>query len=87
MAERATVVGRPTLRGSNDHGAVASVREGMTRSDPASVSGFGRYVLFPNVDTSTAIATIGGDPTGSKVVPIAAGQLSLIAISFVFIGP
>jgi len=47
----------------------------------------GRYVLFPNVDATTATATIGGDPTGTKAVPIEAGKLSLVAISFVFIGP
>jgi hypothetical protein len=44
----------------------------------------GRYVLFPNVDVAASTATVMGDPQGPKTVPIAAGKISLVVISFVF---
>lgn len=63
----------------------------QTASDDASPGDFvwaagdsGRYVLFPNVDPAQATATV-TDPSGAQVVPIAAGKLTLVAVSFVFI--
>lgn len=45
----------------------------------------GRYVLFPNVDVSSPTITLGGDLSGPHSIPVAAGKLSLVAISFVFL--
>ncbi|HSK03421.1 MAG TPA: hypothetical protein VK932_19350 [Kofleriaceae bacterium] len=45
----------------------------------------GRYVLFPNVDASSPTATLGGDLSGPHTIPVAAGQLTLVAISFFFL--
>jgi hypothetical protein len=48
----------------------------------------GRYVLFPNVDVADSSVTITGDlMSGPRAAPIAPGTLSLVAISFVFVGP
>lgn len=48
----------------------------------------GRYVLFPNVTVAGSFATVTGDlMTGPRMVPVAAGKLTLFAMSFVFIGP
>lgn len=44
----------------------------------------GRYVLFPNVDVSRATIELRGDPSGPHTIPVAAGQLTLAAIFFVF---
>ncbi len=43
----------------------------------------GRYTLFPNV-TPSANVQLAGDPLGPRPIPAIAGQLSLVAISFVF---
>jgi hypothetical protein len=44
----------------------------------------GRYVLFPNVDVSSPTVTLLGDvTTGPHEIPVAAGQLTLVAIVFV----
>ncbi len=45
----------------------------------------GRYVLFPNVDASGPTATLGGDLSGPHTIPVAAGQLTLVGISFFFL--
>ena len=45
----------------------------------------GRYVLFPNVDVSSPTITLGGDTSGPHTIPVAAGKLTLVAISFVFL--
>ncbi|HWO18549.1 MAG TPA: hypothetical protein VNO30_07220 [Kofleriaceae bacterium] len=44
----------------------------------------GRYVLFPNVDVSSPTIELGGDPRGPHTLPVAAGQLTLAAIFFVY---
>ena len=44
----------------------------------------GRYVLFPNVDVSSPTIELSGDPRGSHTLPVAAGQLTIAAIFFVF---
>ncbi len=43
----------------------------------------GRYVLFPNVTPASSVM-LSGDPLGPRPIPAVAGQLSLVAISFVF---
>lgn len=69
-----------TTQAGNDDGGGAVV----TWTDGDS----GRYVLFPNVDPVGAVATISGDlASGPHNVPVAAGKLSLVAISFVLVGP
>ena len=45
----------------------------------------GRYVLFPNVDASSATVALGGDPSGPHAIPVAPGALTLAAIFFVFL--
>jgi hypothetical protein len=45
----------------------------------------GRYVLFPNVDASSPTVTLDGDYAGPHIIPVAAGQLTLAAISFFFL--
>lgn len=45
----------------------------------------GRYVLFPNVTPSATGVQLGGDPLGPRTVPAVAGQVSLVAIAFVFL--
>jgi hypothetical protein len=45
----------------------------------------GRYVLFPNVDVSSPTITLGGDTSGPHLIPVMAGKLTLVAISFVFL--
>jgi hypothetical protein len=48
----------------------------------------GRYVLFPNVVVTGSTATVTGDlMTGPRIVPVAAGKLTLFVMSFVFVGP
>jgi len=44
----------------------------------------GRYVLFPNVDVTQPTGTI-RDPLASHVVPLVAGKLTMVAVSFIFI--
>lgn len=44
----------------------------------------GRYVVFPNVDVTQATGTI-KTPMSNVSVPLAAGKLTLVAVSFVFI--
>ena len=43
----------------------------------------GRYVLFPNVAPSSSVQ-LTGDPLGPRPIPAVAGQVSLVAINFVF---
>ena len=45
----------------------------------------GRYVLFPNVDASSPTVTLTGDLSGPHTIPVLAGKLTLVAISFVFL--
>jgi hypothetical protein len=45
----------------------------------------GRYVLFPNVDVSSPTITLTGDLSGPHTIPVMAGKLTLVAISFVFL--
>lgn len=43
----------------------------------------GRYVLFPNVAPSSSVQ-LSGDPLGPRPIPAVAGEVSLVAINFVF---
>jgi hypothetical protein len=45
----------------------------------------GRYVLFPNVDVSSPTITLDGDTSGPHTIPVIAGKLTLVAISFFFL--
>jgi hypothetical protein len=44
----------------------------------------GRYVLFPNIDVAQPTGTVTA-ADGTHIVPLVAGQLTMLAISFVFI--
>ena len=50
-----------------------------------SVSDSGRYILFPNVDVTQATGTITGDRLGPVVIPLAAGKLTVIAVTVIFV--
>jgi hypothetical protein len=41
-------------------------------------------VLFPNADAAQLTATLGCDTSGPHTIPFAVGELTLVAISFVF---
>jgi hypothetical protein len=45
----------------------------------------GRYVLFPNVVVAGPTLTLSGDISGPHTIPVAAGKLTLVAISFFFL--
>jgi hypothetical protein len=65
----------PPLAGNGDDAA------GAYTWTPGDV---GRYVLFPNVAVTSPTVTLTGDISGPHVIPVAAGTLTLVAISFVF---
>jgi hypothetical protein len=44
-----------------------------------------KYVLFPNVDAASPTGVIEGDLQGDHSIPLAAGKLTLVAISWVFL--
>lgn len=50
-----------------------------------SVGSAGRYVLFPNVAPAAGGLQLDGDPLGPRTVPAVAGQITLVAISFIFL--
>ena len=45
----------------------------------------GRYVLFPNVDPTAGEVMVIGDLSGPHTVPVAAGKITLVAASWVFL--
>jgi hypothetical protein len=45
----------------------------------------GRYILFPNVDPTAGTVTLDGDYSGQHTVPVAAGKITLAAISIVYL--
>jgi hypothetical protein len=47
-------------------------------------AGSAKYVLFPNVDASSPTGVIEGDLGGDHSVPLEAGKLTLVGISWVF---
>lgn len=64
--------------------AQAGDDEGHAGSVAWSPGDSGRYILFPNVDITAPSGSIVGDQGGPVNVPLAAGKLTLVAISLVF---
>jgi hypothetical protein len=64
----------PPLSGNDDNG------DGAFKW---SAGNSGRYVLFPNVDVSSPTVALSGDFSGPHPIPVVAGKLTLVAITFV----
>lgn len=48
-------------------------------------AGQGRYVLFPNVDTTNATGTLVGDLSGAHTIPLEAGKITYASLFWVFV--
>jgi hypothetical protein len=62
-------------------GAAASFVSDGVDDTSWTAGGTGTFTLFPNVPVGTGTATLGGTFTGPTSVPLAAGKLTIVAIS------
>jgi len=76
---------RSTLTLDRPHDAAQTANDDVPGTFTWAAGAGGRYVLFPNVSVAQATGIITGDTSGPHTIALAAGQLSLVAISFVFL--
>lgn len=71
--------------GTPQLGAYNASTESITWTTGSSGASASKYVLFPNVDAASPSGVIEGDLQGDHSIPLEAGKLTLVGISWVFL--
>lgn len=71
--------------GTPQVGTYTATTDSITWSTGTAGANAAKYVLFPNVDATNPTGVIEGDLQGDHSIPLEAGKLTLVGISWVFL--